>query len=64
MAAVVSIHEILQDSTTFPDIQLLAILIHVGEGRNTAIWVDVEVPLFFLLVLEELDRAYLEANVR
>ena len=62
MAAVVSIHEILQDRTTFPDIQLLAILIHVGEGRNATIWVDVEVPLLFLLVLKKLDRAYLVAS--
>lgn len=56
---IVPIHEVLQDGTALPDFELLAVLVHVDDGWYAAIWVDVEIPLLFLLVFKELDWAYL-----
>jgi hypothetical protein len=60
---VVPVHEILQDGTAFPDFELLALLVRVGDGWDTTVGVDVEVPLFFLLMFKELDWAYLHAKL-
>lgn len=59
MVLVVPVHEILQDSTTFPNLELLAVLVLVDDGWDATVGVDVKVPLLFLLMLEELDCAYL-----
>lgn len=56
---VVPFHEVLQNGTTLPKLELLATLVLVDDGRNAAVGVDVEVPLLFLFVFEELDWTYL-----
>lgn len=56
---IVSLRKILQDRTTFPDLQLFAISAHINKGWDATVGIDVEVPLFFLLMLKKLDRAYL-----
>jgi hypothetical protein len=60
---IVSVHEILQDGTAFPDFELLALLVRVDDGWDATVRVDVEVPLLFLLMFKELDWAYLHAEV-
>lgn len=59
---VIPVHEILQNSATFPDFQVVATLVRVDDGRNAAVRVDVEVPLLFLLVFKELNCAYLHPD--
>lgn len=60
MVLVISIREILQNGTTLPDLEFLTFRILNDDCRDTTIRVDVKVPLLFLLVLEEVDLAYLE----
>lgn len=62
MVPVVSVHQILQDGATFPDLEFLATLVRVDDGRDAAVWIDVEVPLLFLLVFKEFDCAYLDTH--
>ncbi len=62
MVLVVPVHEILQDGATFPDLEVVATLVRVDDGRNAAVGVDVEVPLLFLLVFKELNCAYLHTD--
>ena len=62
MVFVVSVHEILQDGATLPDLDLVTILVRVDEGRDAAVGVDIKEPLLLLLVLKELDDAYLHAT--
>lgn len=56
---IVAIHKVLQNGSALPDVELLAILVDVGDSRDATVWVDVEEPLLFLLMLEELDLAHL-----
>lgn len=60
MVLVVPVHEILQDGATFPDLEFVATLVRVDNGRDLPIWVDVEIPLLFLLVFKELNCVYLQ----
>lgn len=62
MVLVVPVHEILQDGATFPDLEVVATLVRVDDGRNFSIRINVEIKLLFLLVLKELDCAYLETD--
>lgn len=62
MAPIVPIHEILQDGTAFPDFELLAVLVCVDNGWDATVGVDVEEPLFFLLMFKELDWVYLHVD--
>lgn len=62
MVLIVPVHEILQDGATFPDLEVVATLVRVGDGGNAAVGVDVEVPLLFLLVFKELNCAYLHTD--
>lgn len=57
MVFVVSVHEILQDCTAFPDLQLATTLVRVDNSWNAAVGVYIEKPLFFLFVVEEIDFA-------
>lgn len=59
---VVPVHEILQDGATFPDLELMATLVRVDDGRNASVGVDVEIPLLFVFVFKELDCAYLHTD--
>lgn len=56
---IVSLRKILQNRTTFPDFQLFAISAHINKGWDATVGIDVEVPLFFLLMFKKFDRAYL-----
>lgn len=56
---IVPVDKILQDGATFPDLEVVATLVCVDDGRDAAVGVDVEEPLLLLLVFEELDCAYL-----
>jgi hypothetical protein len=49
---VIPLHKILQDGTTFPDLEFVAVLICVDDGWETAVWVDGKKPLLFLFVFE------------
>jgi hypothetical protein len=49
---VIPFHKILQDSTTFPDLEFVAVLVRVNNGWDTTVWVDVKKPLLFLFVFE------------
>ena len=40
MVNVVSLRKVLQDGTAFPDFELLAAFVHVDNGWDAAIWVD------------------------
>lgn len=62
MVLVVPVHEILQDGATFPDLEVVATLVRVNDGWHFSIWIDVEVPLLFLLVFKELNCAYLQMD--
>lgn len=62
MVLIVAVHEILQDGTAFPDLELLAVLVRIDDGWNATVGVDFEIPFLFLLVFEELDWAYLHAE--
>lgn len=62
MIRIISVNKILQDSTAFPDFELLAILVLVDDGWNATVGIDVEVPLLFLLMFKKLDRVYLRAE--
>lgn len=62
MVLVVPVYEILQDGTTFPDLEVVATLVRVDDGRNAAVGVDVEEPLLFLLVFKDLNCAYLHTD--
>ena len=59
MVHIVAIHKILQNGSALPNVELLAILVDVGDSRDATIWVDVEEPLLLLLMLEKLDLAHL-----
>ena len=59
---VVPVHEILQDGATFPDLEVVAILVRVDDGRNAVVGVDVKVPLLFLFVFKELNCPYLRST--
>jgi hypothetical protein len=63
MVHIIPLHEILQDGTAFPDLELLAGLVRVDERWDTTVGVDVEVPLLFLLVLNEVDSVYLHTEL-
>jgi len=49
---VIPFHKVLQDSTTFPDLEFVAMLVCVNNGWDTTVWVDVKKPLLFLFVFE------------
>lgn len=59
MALIVALSEVLQDCAAFPDLELLALLVCVDDGGDTAVGIDGEVPCLFLLMFEELDLANL-----
>lgn len=59
---IISVNEILQDSTAFPDFELLAVLVLVDDGWDATVGVDVEIPLLFLLMFKELDWVYLRVD--
>ena len=59
---VISVHEILQDGTAFPNLELLAVLVLVDDGWDATVGVDVEEPRLFLLMLREIDCAYLQTG--
>ena len=59
MLCVITGHKILQDGAAFPDLQLLAMLVRVDESWNPTVGVDIQEPLFFLLVFENVDGSYL-----
>lgn len=63
MVPIVPVHKILQDGTTFPDLELLAVLGSVNDGWDATVGVDVEKPLLFLLMLKELDLVHLHAEL-
>lgn len=62
VAPIVPVHKILQDGTTFPNLELLAVLGSVNDGWDATVGVDVEEPLLFLLMLKELYLVHLHAE--
>lgn len=40
MFNVVSFRKILQDGTAFPDLELLTAFVHVDDGWDATIWID------------------------
>lgn len=62
MVLVVPVHEILQDGATFPDLELVATLVRVDDGWNSAIRIYLKEKMLFLLMFKEFDDAYLEMD--
>lgn len=52
---VIPFHKILQDGTTFPDLEFVSMLVCVDDGWDATVWVDVEKPLLFLFMFEQFD---------
>jgi hypothetical protein len=59
MVLVVPVHEVLQDGTTFPNLEALAVLVRVNESGDATVGVYIEVPLLFLLMFGEVNCACL-----
>lgn len=59
MIQIVALHKVLENGSALPDVELLTFVVGVGDGWNPTVWVDAKKPLFFLLMVEELDLAYL-----
>ena len=57
---VVRSDDIQEDSTTFKDLDLAAVLVLISEGRNATVGVDLEEPGFLLLVLAEVQGHHLD----
>lgn len=53
-----------QDGTGFENLDLLAVLELVGQSRDTAVGVDLEVPRLLVLVLEYTDGTDLDGEKR
>lgn len=64
MILVVPIHEVLQDGTTLPDVELIPNFVRIDDSWDAAIGIDIEVPLLLLLVFKELDCADLAHEIR
>lgn len=64
MVHIVALHKVLENGSALPYVELLPFFVDVGDGWNPTVWIDVEEPLFFLLMFEQLDLAYLHSTVR
>ena len=62
MILIIAINKVLQHSTTLKNTDLLAVE-SIGESRDATVGVDLEEPLFLLLILCHLDRIHLGPSV-
>jgi hypothetical protein len=52
---VISIDQVLQDGATFEDSDFFAVFVNVGDGRDTPVGIDLEIPILLLLELGKVE---------